>query len=432
MAIAAFAADGMGVVPTLPTAVADLNGMPWFGWAFSAFMLAWLVGTVAAGLIADARGPRSAMGLGLAAFAAGLVVAGVAQTMVQFLVGRALQGGGGGAMIAAAYVAIARAYADDKRARIMALMASMWILPAVLGPAVAGAVTQWFGWRFVFFGIVPLMAVTAWIVLPPLAPFEMKGRIPALGPLKAAVAVAAGCGLLCWAPDAWAKNPGWAAGAALLGVVLLVPALRRLLPPGTLRAAPGLPGGLAARGILCFSYFGTEAFVPLGLGTLRGLKPAAAGLALTAGALGWIGASWAQDRIEARSGPEGRPRRVGLGFALLAVGICMVGAGLLTALPLVLAPVGWALAGAGVGMAYQAIGLFCLARASAGREGEVSTQLQLAEALSTAAGTGLGGAFVANATALTGTTRVGIAATLAVTLLAALGGLGLAKRSLSG
>jgi len=49
LTVTAFAIEGMGVVPALPTAVRDLGGLPLFGWAFSAFMLAWVVGTVGGG-----------------------------------------------------------------------------------------------------------------------------------------------------------------------------------------------------------------------------------------------------------------------------------------------------------------------------------------------------------------------------------------------
>src|SRR4051812_33388945 len=99
LAVAAFAVEGMGVVPALPTAVGELGGLPLFGWSFSAFMLAWLVGTIGGGLWADARGPAGAMGAGLAAFGAGLGLAAAAHGMPQFLAGRTLQGAGGGAML---------------------------------------------------------------------------------------------------------------------------------------------------------------------------------------------------------------------------------------------------------------------------------------------------------------------------------------------
>src|SRR5262249_50267911 len=142
LAMTAVAADGMGVVPALPSAVRALGGLPLFGWAFGAFMLASLVGTIAAGQIGDARRPHRPMALGLSTFGAGLILAALAEGMAQLLAGRALQGLGSGAMMTAAYVAIARGYPDALRARITAITASVWILPALVGPAISGAVTE--------------------------------------------------------------------------------------------------------------------------------------------------------------------------------------------------------------------------------------------------------------------------------------------------
>jgi MFS family permease len=560
LAVGAFAIEGMGVVPALPTAVRELGGLGLFGWAFSAFMLAWIVGTIGGGLVADARGPRLPMALGLAGFAAGLLVAASAREMGQFLSGRALQGVGGGAMVSAAYVAIARAYPDALRARMMALTASVWILPAVIGPAASGAVAQWVGWRWVFGGIVPAIAITAAVVLPPLGRFAVRQDVPSTARMVSALRVAVGAALVLaseslyrWVADrtaiaalarwpgdalaahmsdgaaavavdpalaarasdgtaaidpalaarvldgaaAMAVDPALAArasdgaaaidpalaarvldgaaamavdpvalaarvfegaaavaaepaalaaggsngvridlvamaaavGVVIVGLVLAVPALRRLLPSGTFVARPGLPAGLAARGLLAFAFFGTEAFVPLGAGDLRSATPSQAGLALTAGALGWISASWAQDRLEARAGAAGRVARVRAGFLLLSLGIAGMSAALLLPwLPFALVPAAWSVAGAGIGLAYAAGGLVCIAAAPAGQEGEVSGQLQLAEALSTAAGAGLGGALLSGLVRAGQTSRQAHATVFAVTLAAALLGALVASR----
>jgi MFS family permease len=447
LTVTSFAVEGMGVVPALPTAVRDLGGLPLFGWAFSAFMLAWLVGTVGGGLVADARGPYRAMALGLVGFATGLFLAGLARQMMLFLGGRALQGAGGGAMIAAAYVAIARAYPDTLRPRMMALTSSVWVVPAVVGPVVSGAVAERVGWRFVFLGIVPLMAVVALVILPPLARFAVKRSLSGAAKMGSALRVAAGSGLILAAPSLYAHAraeptsqvelatqpaleastfayaaEGMVAVAVVIGALLLVPGLRALLPPGTFRASRGLPAGLAVRGLVAFSFFGTEAFVPLGSGELRGVSPTQAGLALTAGAVGWVSAAWLQDRLEARRGAAGRPAVVGAGFLVLAAGIAIVSAVLLTSLPVTLVPLGWVVAGAGIGLSFNAGGLVCIAAARKGEEGQVAAQLQLAEALSTAAGTGFGGALMASLLRSGGSPRQAHGAVFAVTFAAALFG----------
>jgi len=427
LTVTTFAVEGMGIVPALPTAVRDLDGLPLFGWAFSAFMLAWLVGTVGGGLLADARGPYRSMTVGLLGFGAGLVLAGFARGMAQFLSGRALQGAGGGAMVAAAYVAIARAYPDNLRSRMMALTSSVWVLPAVVGPAVSGAIAERVGWRIVFLGIAPLMIVVALVVLPPLARFAVHRPMTGAGRMGSAVRAAAGAGLLLAAPSLYSHEAA-AAVAVVLGALLLVPGLRGLLPAGTFRAARGLPAGLAVRGLLAFSFFGTEAFVPLGSGELRGVAPTQAGLALTAGAIGWVLAAWLQDRLESRKGAAGRPTVVAIGFLVLAAGIAVVSTVLLTSLPVALVPLGWVVAGTGIGLAYSAGGLVCIAAARQGEEGQVSAQLQLPEALSTAGGAGFGGALLATLVRMGGTPRAAHGAVFAITIAVALVGTAVSGR----
>ena len=118
-----------------------------------------------------------------------------------------------------------------------------------------------------------------------------------------------------------------------------------------------------------------------------------------------------------------------VGFLLLAIGIATVGAGLLFSLPFVLVPLGWALAGGGVGLAFTAGGLICIREAAPGREGEVSGQLQLLEALGTATGAGVGGAVIAALVPYAGSSlRLAYAPVFGLTLTAAILGLVLSRR----
>jgi MFS family permease len=310
---------------------------------------------------------------------------------------------------------------------MMALTSSVWILPAVIGPALSGALAERVGWRIVFVGIVPLLVVVALVVLPPLARFVVKRPLGGIGRMGSALRTAAGGALLLAAPSLYPRAAA-SAVAVVLGAALLIPGLRALLPAGTFRASPGLPAGLAVRGLLAFSFFGTEAFVPLGSGELRGVAPTQAGLALTGGAVGWVSAAWLQDRLESRRGAAGRPTVVGAGFLVLAVGIAIVSAVLLTSLPVALIPLGWVVAGTGIGLAYSAGGLVCIAAARRGEEGQVSAQLQLAEALSTAGGTGFGGALMASLARIGGAPSEAHGAVFAVTLATALLGAVVSRR----
>ena len=122
LTITFIASEALAVVTVMPLVARDLGGLDLYGWVFSAFMLGSVVGIVVAGREADRRGPGGPYVAGLALFAAGLLVAGLAPAMPVLVAGRALQGLGAGAVPAVAYVSIGRslperaAAQDDGRA----------------------------------------------------------------------------------------------------------------------------------------------------------------------------------------------------------------------------------------------------------------------------------------------------------------------------
>lgn len=429
ISVFAFAIEGMGVVPALPTAARALGGLHLFGWVFSAFLLAQLVGTLTGGQLADRRGPQLPMVIGLSGFSTGLLLSAAASNMTHFLLGRVLQGFGGGMTVATAYVVIARGYPDTLRPRIMAMFSSVWILPALVGPLISGTVAERLSWRLVFAGIIPFLILGAALLLPALGRFKLqKAAADAPSRLPAALGLALGMGLILGLPNLRPRGLIVVGGAALLGAILLFFGLRRLLPPGTLRGRAGLPTGILLRGLLALSFFGAEAFVPFGSSELRGASATVSGLALTAGSLGWALAAWLEERLERRHGPTIRVHCVGIGMLFMMCGIAVVALTIETQLPFLLIPIGWAVAGFGIGICFSAIGLLCLGAAPPGQEGEVSAQLQLMEALGTAAGTGLGGGLLLLAAQLGRSPREALAITFGCTVVAGLGGSLLSRR----
>lgn len=422
LVVSTVAFESLAVATVLPVAVQEIGGVSRYGWAFSAFMLASLVFTIAAGQMADRRGPAPPFLLGAALFAVGLVVAGLAPDMAVFLAGRGLQGGGAGAITAMAYVSISRAYPDSARANMLASLSSAWVVPGLVGPAVAGIVAERLSWRLVFLGLLPLPAVATLLILPalrrlPAAPSATAGgnRLPL------AVALALGTTVLLVGLDR--PSLALALPLAAVGLGLLWWSLRRLLPAGTLTVRAGLPAGLAVNGLLNFTYFTVEAFVPLALTSARGIGVGQAGIILTIAAVAWTAGAWLQARLDTITRGGRRRVRVLGGLALLLVGGGLTAtASLVPALPLWLAGVGWSVAAAGMGLAYASVSLLVLARAPQGGEGTTSGSLRVVEMLAIATGAGVGGAAVA-AGARANEQRVGIAAAFVIALF--VGGVGL-------
>ena len=149
MAITMNAFEAMSVATAMPAVAEDLGGDALYGAAFSAYMLANLIAIVAAGEQADRRGPALPFIGAITVFAAGLLVAGLAPTILVVVVGRALQGAGAGALASVAYVAVGRAWPVERQPHIFALLAAAWVVPSLIAPAAAGFVSEEFSWRWV-------------------------------------------------------------------------------------------------------------------------------------------------------------------------------------------------------------------------------------------------------------------------------------------
>src|SRR5215475_10842225 len=199
LTITFIASEALAVVTIMPVVARDLGGLSLYGWVFSAFMLGNVIGIVTAGRQADRYGPARPFLGGLVLFCAGLAIAGAAPTMLVLVGGRALQGIGAGAVPAVAYVAIGRSLPEALQARMMAVLSTAWVVPGLVGPAVSAAVASLVGWRWVFLGLLPLVAITGSMALPALVRLGRAAADPAAAAgaehrLADGVAVAAGAG----------------------------------------------------------------------------------------------------------------------------------------------------------------------------------------------------------------------------------------------
>jgi MFS family permease len=430
LTITFIASEALAVVTVMPVVAHDLGGIDLYGWVFSAFMLGSVVGIVVAGRQADRRGPALPYVGGLVLFAAGLLVAGLAPSMPVLVGGRTLQGLGAGAVPAVAYVAIGRTLPDRLRPRMMAVLSTAWVAPGLAGPAASAAVAHLFGWRWVFLGLVPIVAVTGSLAIPALirlgpAPHRVAGGehrvVDGLGAALGATLFLAGLTALS------GSGAGPVIGAVLVagGLGLGLPVLRRLLPPGTMRARPGLPATVLSRGVLTFAFFGADAYVTLTITTVRHHTPAVAGLAVTGATLSWTAGSWIQARLSERW--PGR-RLVRTGLAVVLAGQAAMALVLLPAVPVAAGVAAWTLAGLGMGLSYAPLSLLMLRQAPPGREGWAAASLNLSDVLGTAIGIGIGGAAVAAAVRSGLPVAAGVAVAFAIAGAVAVAGLVVARR----
>jgi MFS family permease len=338
-------------------------------------------------------------------------MAGLAPSMGVLVAGRVMQGIGAGAVPSVAYATIGRSLPETLRARMMAVLSTAWVAPGLLGPAISAEVARLFGWRWVFLGLLPVVAIAGSIAVPALI---------RLGPPPASQArehrltdglrTAAGATMLLAGLSLAAGSGAILAGLALIagGGIAGLPALRRLVPAGTLAGRPGLPATIASRGLLTFTFFGADAYVTLALTAVRHRSPVLAGLAVTGSTVAWTAGAWVQARLN--NVWEGR-RLVRTGLVIILAGIAGMVLVLQPAVPVAAGLAAWTVAGLGMGLAYAPLSLMMLQKALSGQEGQASASLNLADVLGTALGIGVGGAAVAAAAG--GDLRLGVAAAFA-------------------
>lgn len=414
--------ESMAVSTVLPRVAEQLQGLALYGWASSAFLLSSLFGAVLGGVLADRRGLAYGAVLALILFAAGLLVGAVAPTMLIFVLGRLIQGLGAGGLAALPWAVISTRYPPQARAKMLAAISSAWLLPALIGPLIASVMADVWSWRVVFWGLIPLLAVSApMCVLPLRVRVRQPGGAQAAQDsrrfLWAALALAGSAGALVEGLRR-ADAPGLLLGAVgLLGVGL---STRVLFPAGMWSLKAGLPSALMVRGLVAFAIMGTSSFLPLALNELRGLTLTGAGIILSLGGVTWTLGSWIQARIEDARGEASRPARIRVGLSAVTIGVTVTALAALNIVPLWAIYPGWVLACLGMGVAYASISLFAMSNVGPEGAGQLSGQLANIESLMVALAAGVGGALIARVRPLDGAFTLAFVVTLLGAALAVL------------
>ncbi|MFF7312865.1 MFS transporter [Streptomyces sp. NPDC008137] len=386
----AFEATAVGTA--MPVAARELDGVSLYAFAFSGYFTTSLFGMVLAGQWSDRRGPLGPLAVGISSFGAGLLLSGTAGVMWLFILGRAVQGFGGGLVIVALYVVVGRAYPERLRPAIMAAFAASWVVPSIVGPLAAGTVTEQLGWRWVFVGI-PLLVVFPLALALPQIRRRAAGPVGEEGSksfdrrrIRLALAISLGAGLLQYAAQdlrLLSLLPG------AVGVALLVPAVLGLLPRGTYRAARGLPSVVLLRGVAAGSFIAAESFVPLMLVTQRGLSPTLAGFSLAAGGGTWALGSWVQSRSRFETYRE---RLTTVGMLLVAAAIATAPSVLIDSVPVWTLAVAWAFGCLGMGLVISSTSVLLLRLSAPSEAGSNSAALQISDGLSNVVLLSAGGA----------------------------------------
>ena len=352
-ALVAFVAfEATAVTTVMPSVAEQMDGIGLYALSFAAPLASGVVGMVAAGARADRRGPVGPLVVALVLFAIGLVVCGTAPSMEVLVAGRVLQGLGGGAMSVCLYVVVGLVFPAVLQPAVFASFAAAWVLPSLFGPALAAFVAHAVGWRWVFLGVVALVAASTLLVAPALRGLEPREEGERAPRSRLVWAVAGATAVLV--VELLGSHRGAVGLLAVLALVVVGLSLRRLLPAGSLLARRGLPAVIGTRGLLGASFFCAEAYIVFVLQERWGLTPGTAGLALTAVGLVWAASSQVQARLGDRVSDVAAMR---WGTSLVLVGTVGLAVVVSSHAHPALAMTSYVVAGAGMGFGYPRTGV---------------------------------------------------------------------------
>ncbi|MGW2601270.1 MFS transporter [Streptomyces klenkii] len=296
LALLLAALDQTTVVTALPAIAGELHGLGRTPWVITAYLLGSAAALPVCGRLGESAGRKGVFAFALVLLAAASALAARAHTMDQLVAFRALQGIGGGGVLAGAHAIIAGLVPARERARHLGAAAAVFGLATAAGPPLGGLLTDHASWRWCFDLNVPLgaLALLATASGPRLPGPARRARFDVLGALLLTAFSACLVLLAARAGTArpWHSHVTLGLAAAALGTALLLVvaenlAAEPLLPPRLLRnpvfvacAVLGAATGAAL--------FGAVGYLPTFLQMADGAGAVRAGLLvlpLTAGAV---------------------------------------------------------------------------------------------------------------------------------------------------
>lgn len=152
------------VATAMPTAVQQLGGIQLYGWVGAVYLLTTTVTIPLYGKLSDLYGRKPIMMLGLVVFLVGSMASGLARTMVQLVIFRAIQGAGAGGLQPVSMTIIGDIFRPVERARMQGIFGAVWGVAAMSGPLLGGLIVHALSWRWVFFINLPAGILSACLI----------------------------------------------------------------------------------------------------------------------------------------------------------------------------------------------------------------------------------------------------------------------------
>lgn len=396
------ALDQTVIGTALPTIASDLNGFDLYAWVGTTYLLTSVIAVPIFGKLGDEHGRKPFVVVAIVLFTLASMLCGASMSMLQLVLSRALQGIAGGMLITTSFASVPDLFPEAReRLRWQVLFSTAFGLANAVGPSLGGYLTQYWGWRWVFFVNLPVGLLSLYFVWKFLPRIRHKEKPPSpldwQGSLLVAVFLTSFQLLVEWLPQG--KPFPELAFLAILGAGSLVALIKWELRCGN----PILPLSMFTHRSLVplfglslmmgFSMFAVMYYTPLLFQGGFGLTANEAGLLVTPLAVSITIGSIVNGRIVTRIARPNRMLYVGLGiFSLSALSLIHVDA----STPHRLVALVMTLGGLGLGLLMPNITLFVQACASRIELGVATAMLQSTRMIGGMLGTAVVGVLVSN------------------------------------
>ncbi len=321
------ALDQSIVGTALPRIVSDLGGLNHITWVVTAYLLTSTASTPLWGKISDLYGRRIIFQITIVIFLIGSALCGLAQSMPQLILFRAIQGIGGGGLMAIAFAIIGDVIPARERGRYSGYFGAVFGVSSLAGPLLGGWITDNISWRWIFYinlpiGIVALVVTSIVLKMPVI---KRDAKIDYLGATSIVAGVSSLLLYLNWAGEKY----GWTSPTALafvavsvaMTVAFVVIELRATEPiiPMQLFRNPIFSVANAFGFLIGFALFGGAIYLPLYLQTVKGMSPTESGLAMLPMVAGTFSMSIISGQLITRTGKYKIYPIIGAGILLVAL-----------------------------------------------------------------------------------------------------------------
>jgi EmrB/QacA subfamily drug resistance transporter len=307
MSTSMIAIEATIVSTAMPQIVAQLGGLTYYSWVFTAFLLTQTATTVVFGKLADLCGRRPTVLAGISIFLVGTLLCGIAHSMPEMITYRLIQGVGAGAIQPVGITIIGDLYPGHERGKVQGYLASVWAISAVLGPVLGGLILRDLSWAWIFWMNIPIgvgAALGFWLFL---RERKVEHR-PTIDVWGAALSTGAIASLMLCLTQASTSHEHFAMLTSIFFLVCSVLFIRheqRIADPmislDLWKQRPILAANLACM-VASMTLIGLTSFLPMYVQGVLKRSPTIAGLTLTMMLVGWPTSSTIAARIIHRVG----------------------------------------------------------------------------------------------------------------------------------